>query len=137
MDIILWFCRRAAWGGIPTVASDRSQSLIRVIFLQSCVVLAVVAILGLLIGPRGAVSGLIGGLAYVLPNLLFVLRLKLTSASRQASVTGFMAGELLKLAATLAVIVCAQHWYNVHWLAMLVGLFAALKANLFAFLLKT
>ena len=48
----------------------------------------------------------------------------------------FGIGELAKVLGTIAVLAVAQRYYDVHWLTMLVGLFAALKANLFAFLLK-
>lgn len=111
--------------------------MFRAILLQSSVVLAVVAILGGILGFRGAVSGFIGGMAYLLPNLLFAIRLRMLAASGRGSAAAFLVGEMLKLVGTLAILALAQRWYDVHWLAMLIGLFAALKANLFAFLLKT
>jgi ATP synthase protein I len=111
--------------------------MLKVVLLQLGVLTVVVAILGGILGVRGAASGLIGGAAYILPNLLFAIRLRVLSASGRGSAPGFMVGQLLKLAGTIAFLAIAQRYYELHWLAMLAGLFAALKANLFAFLLKT
>ncbi len=105
--------------------------------LQMAATLVVAGLAGLWVGTRGAVSAAIGGAAYLLPNLLFVVRLRSATLRGQASAATFFVGELVKIVATIAVLAAAQRWYDVHWLALLVGLFAALKANLFAFLLKT
>ena len=111
--------------------------MFRAILLQLGVVLVAVAILAGIFGIRGAVSGCIGGMAYFVPNLLFAVRLRMLSAVGRTGPMSFMAGELLKLMATVALLVLAQGWVDVLWPAMLLGLFAALQANLFAFLLKT
>ena len=111
--------------------------MLKVVCLQLGVVAVVVAILGGILGIRGAASGLIGGAAYILPNLFFAIRLRMLTASGQGSAPGFMVGQIFKLMGTIVFLAIAQQYYEVHWLAMLAGLFAALKANLFAFLLKT
>lgn len=111
--------------------------MLKAIGLQVGLIAVVALVAGGWVGARGAISALIGGAAYLVPNLLFVLRLKLAAATGRASVATFFAGELFKVAATIGILVVAQKFYDVHWLALLVGLFAALKANLFAFLLKT
>jgi ATP synthase protein I len=107
--------------------------MIKVILLQSGLVAVVAAIAAGLVGAQGAISALIGGTAYILPNLLFVLRLALV---RRANVMTFFAGEFFKIAGTIGILAIAVRFYEVHWVCMLVGLFVALKANLFAFLLK-
>ena len=89
------------------------------------------------LGSRGAQSAVAGGGAYILPNLLFVLRLQMSVQRGGANAGTFFVGELAKIAATIALLVAAHRWLDVHWVALLVGLFAALKANLFAFLLKS
>lgn len=90
------------------------------------------------VGERGAISALLGGFAYVLPNLVFVVRLKAAAVSGRASGMSFFVGEFGKVAATIGILVAVQQFYgDVHWLLMLLGLFAALKVNLLAFLLKT
>lgn len=111
--------------------------MLKAIGLQIGLVVVVALVAGGWIGTRGAISALIGGAAYLLPNLFFVLRLKIAAAAGRASAVTFFAGEFFKVAATIGILVVAQKFYDVHWLALLVGLFAALKANLFAFLLKT
>lgn len=87
-----------------------------------------------LVGARGMNSALLGGFAYILPNLVFVVRLKVAAASG----VSFFVGEFGKVVATIGILVAVQQLYvDVHWIMMLVGLFAALKANLIAFLFKT
>lgn len=111
--------------------------MIKVVFLQSAMILIVAGLAGLWVGTRGAFSALLGGAAYMLPNLLFVVRLRAAATSGRASAATFFVGELIKIALTIVLLAAAQAYYDVHWLALLVGLFVALKANLFAFLLKT
>lgn len=111
--------------------------MFKAILLQSgIVVLASLAVFPFW-GVQGAVSVVLGGAAYAVPNALFVVRLRLASASGKASAVTFFVGELLKVLATIALLAMAHRWVDVQWLALLIGLFAALKANLFAFLLKT
>jgi ATP synthase protein I len=109
----------------------------KAVLLQAVVIL-LAGILGfLLAGERGVYSALLGGFAYALPNLIFVVRLKIAAASGRASGVSFFAGEFGKIVATIGILVAVQQWYaDVHWLYLLIGLFAALKANLLAFLLK-
>jgi ATP synthase protein I len=108
----------------------------KTVLLQAAVILVVAGLAVLLFGPREAVSVLIGGAAYFLPNLLFVTRLNAAASAGRASAASFIVGELIKIVATIGILVVAQRFYDVHWLALLVGLFAALKSNLFALLLK-
>lgn len=110
--------------------------MLKVVLLQSLSMLLVALVAGVWIGERGLMSALFGGLAYILPNLLFVLRLSAAAATGRASPTAFFVGELGKVLGTIAILAAAQRYYDVHWLTMLIGLFVVLKANLFAFLLK-
>lgn len=86
---------------------------------------------------HGLFSVIAGGAAYILPNAMFVIRLRLATASKQASAATFFVGELFKVLVTIVLLAVASQCLGGHWLAMLIGLFAALKANLFVFLLKT
>ena len=90
-------------------------------------------------GLRGAVSAALGGAACVLPNLLFALRLSLVSKRPAASYPlEFFVGEFFKIASTVGLLATVRLVYpDVHWLALFIGLVVALKANLFAFLVKT
>ena len=52
--------------------------------------------------------------------------------------TAFVAGEFIKIASIVGLLVLVWAVYpDLHWGGMLVGLILALKANLFAFLVKT
>lgn len=106
----------------------------KVILLQAGVVAIAAILCGLVAGINGGISALTGGLAYLVPNMLFMLRLGLQGG--RSSVVLFVVGELLKVAGTIGILVVAIQLLQVHWVCLLIGLVAALKANLFAFLLK-
>lgn len=108
--------------------------MLKVVVLQAGLVAVAALVASFFAGTRGAVSVLLGGVAYALPNLLFVLRLSL-NPGRSGGMT-FFVGELFKLAGTIGILVVAVKSYEVHWVCLLIGLAVALKANLFAFLLK-
>lgn len=109
----------------------------KVVGLQTGAVALVALLVFPWLGQQGMRSVVVGGFAYVLPNLIFVVRLRYASTRGSASAAGFFVGELMKVLATVALLAVAHRFLDVHWLALLMGLFAALKANLFAFLLKT
>jgi ATP synthase protein I len=118
--------------------------MLKVLVLQAVVILVVAALAAGLAGSDGArlamVSALAGGMAYFLPNLLFVLRLRLamaTSATRQAGAVGFLVGEAVKLSAVIALLLFLPRLIEINWPALIAGLFAVLFVNLFALLLKT
>lgn len=115
--------------------------MFKVLMLQAAVILAVAAVAGLLAGSGGArvamLSALAGGAAYFLPNLLFVLRWRLASATRPLSAAGFLIGEAVKLSAVIALLLFLPRMFDVVWPALIAGLFAVMFVNLFALLLKT
>lgn len=108
----------------------------KAVVVQWVVILVAAGLSGMWLGHPGVVSVLLGGAAYAIPNLLFVARLSAASATGRANATTFFVAELCKVLLTIGILVAAQRFYAVHWLAMLGGLFVALQANLFAFLLK-
>jgi ATP synthase protein I len=113
--------------------------MLKTLLFQAAMILAVAAVAGLLAGSDGALSALAGGAAYFLPNLLFVLRLRLTmatSATRQACAVGFLVGEAVKLFAVIALLLILPRMIEVNWPAFIAGLFVVLFVNLFALLLK-
>jgi ATP synthase protein I len=111
--------------------------MFRAVFHQSVATLIVAALALLLIGRHGAVSAGLGGAAIVVPNLFFALSLWAAAKSGRASVGRFFVGEFIKVAATLALLVIVAGAYrDLHWLALLAGMFVALKANLFVILTK-
>jgi F0F1-type ATP synthase assembly protein I len=112
--------------------------MLKVILLQAATILAISGVAGLFAGYNGALSALVGGATYFLPNLLFVSRLRLGVALQQkASAVGFLVGEAVKLLLVIALLVILPRWIEVSWPALIAGLFAVLFVNLFALLLKT
>ena len=112
--------------------------MFRAVLLQIAATFIVAAIAGMLAGRHGAVSAMLGGVAVVLPNSLFALRLFAESRKPGgASATAFFVGEFMKVAATIALLAAAASLYrDLHWLALIAGLVMALKANLLALLSK-
>lgn len=111
--------------------------MFRAVFHQSLATLIVAGLAGLWVGLHGALSAGLGGAAIVVPNLFFALGLWAAAKSGRASVARFFVGEVIKVAATLALLVIVAGAYrDVHWLALLAGMFVALKANLLAILIK-
>jgi len=114
--------QRAAWGA--TVG--------KAVALQWAVILLLAGIAWVWVGTRGAQSLLLGGVAVALPNALLALwltvRLHRTGTVGMASM---LAGELLKLGMTIAllVIVVSALKPQVAWLALIIGVVAALKAQ--------
>lgn len=106
----------------------------RAILLQVGAVIFTAVGAWLLIGARGGISAALGGAVCVLPNLLFALRLKLVANRARASFSAnFLIGELVKMFATVALLVVVARVYaDVHWPSLLIGLALALQAMLFA-----
>jgi ATP synthase protein I len=111
----------------------------KAVWLQFGATLLAVLVSAVFFGARGAFSALAGGLACALPNGFFAWRLRVASRyDNRAAVSGFIVGELVKLALVVSLLGLVSMLYrDVHWGALLIGLVLALKANLFAFLLKT
>lgn len=111
--------------------------MFKILLLQAAAILTVAALAGLLAGTGGALSALAGGAAYFLPNLLFVLRLRLAVAARSAGAAGFLIGEAVKLSVVMALLFLLPRLMEVNWPALVAGLSVVLFVNLFALLLKT
>ncbi len=105
--------------------------------IQSIAVLLTGALAGLLAGGGVALSVLAGGAAYVVPNLLFVLRMRLAMTTRAASAAGFLVGAAVKSLAVIVVLALLPRVVEIHWPALIAGLIVVLFVNLFALLLKT
>ncbi|MCK9985830.1 MAG: ATP synthase protein I [Azoarcus sp.] len=113
--------------------------MLKMVLLQLGATIVATAIAAVFFGPTGAISAALGGLACVLPSALFAFRLHIV-AKRGGSghVTAFFVGEFLKVASIVGLLVLVGLRYeDVHWGGLFIGLILALKANLFAFLVKT
>jgi ATP synthase protein I len=92
-------------------------------------------------GEVAGLSALMGGLSYLLPSLLFALRLR--RLARRAPVSGssypleFFFGEAVKIALTIGLLVLSLYLVpGLVWGWFIGGLAVALQAGFFAFLLK-
>jgi ATP synthase protein I len=111
--------------------------MFRVVVHQVVATIIATGLAGVFAGWQGAVSAGLGGAAIVVPNLMFALSLWAAANSGRASVARFFVGEMIKVAATLALLaVVAGAYQELNWLALLAGVFLALKANLFVILIK-
>jgi ATP synthase protein I len=113
--------QRASWRATVGIA----------IALQWAVIL-VLAGIAWIWGAAAARSLLLGGAAVALPNTLLALWLTLRLyRSGAVGMTSMLAGEMLKLGTTIAllVIVVAALKPGIAWLALIVGVVAALKAQ--------
>lgn len=78
----------------------------------------------------------LGGLAAMIPNALFALRLAVHRGRTPESYpVVFFLGEFAKIGLTLGLLAWIVHWQrDVRWLPLILGLIVALKAPLFALL---
>jgi ATP synthase protein I len=111
--------------------------MLKVLVLQAVAILVVAAVAGLLAGLKASISVLAGGVAYFVPSLLFVLRLRVSVVAQQAGAVSFLVGEAVKLLFVIALLFYLPRMIEVNWPAMIAGLFVVLFVNLFALLLKT
>ncbi|NMG66016.1 ATP synthase subunit I [Azoarcus indigens] len=112
--------------------------MLKAVLLQLGATLLATAIAAFFFGLRGAISAAAGGMACALPGWVFALRLRMLAKRSGASVAAFVVGELIKVVSIVGLLALILVLYpDVHWGALLIGLILALKANLFAFLVKT
>ena len=109
--------------------------MFRVIFLQLAVTLVSALLAGLFFGGHGALSAALGGLACVVPNGLFALRLyRAQSRSGASFAVSFFLGEFIKIVATVGLLgFIGMIYADLHWPSMLIGLVLALQAVFLAF----
>jgi ATP synthase protein I len=114
------------------------NTMLKAVLLQIGATTLAALLAAYMFGTRGVVSAALGGAACFLPNLLFALRLSLASRGPGTSYPAvFFVGEIFKLAASVGLLAAVLFVYDdVHLLALFIGLILALKANLFAFLVK-
>jgi len=106
------------------------------VLLQAMMTLIVAAGAAVLSGGNAAWSAALGGVACVLPNAVFALRLHVESRRPGgATMHGFFVGEFAKIAATVSLLfLIARLYHDLDWLALLVGYIAALKSYFLMFM---
>lgn len=129
------FCGPLPSGGLERVR----DGMFKAVLFQLIATLFGAALAAALFGVQGAYSAAAGGLACVLPNALFALKLAATGGRAPASYpAAFFVGEFIKVAAIVGLLaLAAMTIEGLHWGALLIGMVLALKANLFAFWVKT
>lgn len=102
--------------------------------LQVVAVAVLALVAGLGFGWSSAGYLVLGGMAAIIPNSLFALRLAFHRKQPAESYpVVFFVGEFVKIGVTVALIaLIARSFPDANWLALLVGLIAALQAPLFA-----
>jgi ATP synthase protein I len=100
----------------------------------SVIILGLVA--GLTFDWTSAKFFVLGGMAAVVPNALFALRLAMQRGRSPESYPAvFFLGEFAKIGLTVGLVAWIVHAMpDVNWLALVLGLIVALKAPLFALL---
>ena len=108
--------------------------MFRLILLQGIAAVLVTLVAWALGGEAAALSALAGGLACVLPNGLFALRLAAAARRPQGpGVATFFVGEFLKVASTVALLALVVWAYrDLVWLAMIASVIVTLKSYLIA-----
>jgi ATP synthase protein I len=108
----------------------------RAVWWQVLVTLLVACIAAVVGGRMSGLSAALGGLACVVPNALFALRLHIEiRRPGGAAVHTVLIGEVVKVAATFALLVLiTQNVRGLDWLALIIGVIAALKSYLLMFL---
>jgi len=112
-------------------------SVVRLLAAQTVMGLAAVLVSGGVASWAGAASALIGACAYLLPNALFALRIRLDWAGRP-NVATFFIGQFVKLVFTLAMLGLAARFAAswLVWWALLLGLVCVLKGYALLLLLR-
>jgi ATP synthase protein I len=108
--------------------------MFRLVLLQGVAAVLVALVAWALGGQAAALSALAGGVACVLPNGLFALRLAAAARRPQGpSVATFFVGEFLKVASTVALLALVVWAYrDLVWLAMIAAVIVTLKSYFIA-----
>ncbi len=109
-----------------------APALLTTVALQWSVVIGISVIAWLIVGLVAAVSCFAGGAAVALPNTALAAYLGLKARyARVLSVATFLAGEMVKLVCTFVALYLAVQGLRPHisWLALVVGVIGALKAQ--------
>lgn len=104
------------------------QEAYRIVLLQLTGVAAISLLSLILAGKTSGFSALLGGLAYGLPNLVFVWRVfKFSGASQMVQfMAAFFIGEMLKLALSAILFLLIVKYLPISLLSVLVGYIAGI-----------
>jgi ATP synthase protein I len=112
------------------IKNSLQQNAYKLVFWQFIVIAGLALILLLLQGMKSSLSALLGGMAYVLPNFMFVWRVYARNSVQEAKrfLVAFVVGESSKLFISAALFVLIVKFLPVNLLAVLGGYIAAIFA---------
>lgn len=104
--------------------------MLKTVGLQILLVVIAALVAALFKGSAGVRDVMLGGMACVVPNLLFARLLwRLRQLQPQVYVMVFLLGEAFKLALTLLLLLAIVKWLTpAHWGLLLIGMIAAAQA---------
>jgi ATP synthase protein I len=115
---------------VATPGNRIQKDAYRMVFWQFIVVTVLALIILVLKGVQSSTSALLGGLAYVLPNVMFVWRVfaRTSAAEAQRFLVAFVVGEATKLTLSAVLFVMIVKYLPVILLPTLGGYIAAIVA---------
>jgi ATP synthase protein I len=113
--------------------------MLKAVWIQFGAALITAVAAGWIVGVRGLVSVGLAGVACILPNLFFAIRLTvLRDRPGRSYVANFFVGEFLKVAATVGLLAIAIKGYpEMHWPSFMIGFAIVLHAGFIAFWKKS
>lgn len=124
----------AAGDASPDAVRVMSRDMFRIVRLQLIAAIVVGLIAWSVSGSAALVSVWLGAAACLIPNAWFALRIR-ASMLRPGNYgpATLLAGEMIKLLASVALIAVVAVWYdNMVWWALVLGIVTVLKGYLFA-----
>ncbi len=102
----------------------------KLVFWQLIVTMGLALVLLILQGIQSGFSALLGGLAYCVPNIVFVWRVFKTASVRAAKqfMLAFFAGEMLKLFCSAILFLLIVKYLPVTLISLLIGYIGAIVA---------
>ena len=118
---------------------ENQRDIWRLLLIQLIVSLFIAMIAMVVSGPLAALSGLLGGVVCVVPNVYFVRQLFKYKGARAAKqiVNGFYKGEALKLLLTIALFVLVFKLFEIKPLVFFAAFIAAQMMFWFAPLIRS
>ncbi|MEQ1637626.1 MAG: ATP synthase subunit I [Methylococcales bacterium] len=119
------------------MAGAHLSTVSKILFLQVLVIALVVVAFGIAGGGLFALYAFLGGLAALIPNLYFALRIKLVQGQEPKKIVrSFYAGESGKLLLTAALFILIFQLHNVKFLPLMTGYVSVLAVFWFALILR-
>lgn len=104
--------------------------LYRIIFWQLIMIMGLAVLLFLLSGLQKGLSALLGGIAYWLPSVIFMVRIAAYATARAADrfIVAFFAGEAIKLILSGTLFIIIVKYLSVNVFYALMGMIGAIVA---------